>query len=66
MIRIFGVTSEIFFVIILLTSKSPLLTGVLSDLISFCNPFSLRASASSPAFKKVSINSTTIFFLLIF
>ena len=42
MIGISGVTSEIFFVIILLTSKSPLLTGVLSDLISFFSPSFLR------------------------
>ena len=51
-IGISGVISEIFCVINLLTSRSPLLTGVLSDLISFFNPFSLREIDKSPAFKK--------------
>ena len=37
-IGIFGVISEIFLVINLLTSRSPLLTGVLSDFISFFKP----------------------------
>ena len=55
-IGISGVISDIFFVINLLTSRSPLLTGVLSDLISFFNPFSLREIDKSPAFKKESIN----------
>ena len=59
------IISEIFFVINLLTSKSPLLTGVLSDLISFFNPFSLRDSDKSPAFKKVSIKPSIIFFVSI-
>ena len=59
-IGISGVISEIFFVINLLTSKSPLLTGVLSDLISFFNPFSLSDSDNSPAFKKVSIKSSIV------
>ena len=52
-----GVISEIFLVINLFTSISPLLTGVLSDLISFVRPFSLRESDNSPAFKNVSIKS---------
>ena len=62
-IGISGVISEIFFVINSLTSRSPLLTGVLSDFISFFNPFSLRDSDNSPAFKKVSIKSSIFFFI---
>ena len=58
----FGVISEIFLVINLLTSKSPLLTGVLSDLISFFNHSSLRDIDKSPAIKKGSINFSTIIF----
>ena len=38
-IGIFGVNSLILFVINLLTSKSPLLTGDLSSLISIFKPF---------------------------
>ncbi len=64
-IGISGVISDIFFVINLLTSRSPLLTGVLSDLISFFNPFSLREIDKSPAFKKGSINFSTIIFISI-
>ena len=48
-IIILGVISEIFFVNILLTSMSPLLTGVLFDLISFVKPASLKLSAIRPA-----------------
>ena len=56
MIGISGVIFRYFFVINLLTSKSPLLTGVLSDLISFFNPSSLREIDKSPAFKKDLLN----------
>ena len=45
-IAIFGVISWILLVKILLTSISPLLTGVLSDLISFFKPASLRSKAT--------------------
>jgi hypothetical protein len=61
-IGILGVIFFILLVIILLTSKSPLLTGVLSDFISLINPFSRSSNEISPAYKKVSINSSVIFF----
>ena len=56
---------DISFVINLLTSRSPLLTGVLSDLIYFFNPFSLSDSDNSPAFKKVSIKFSIVFLISI-
>ena len=56
-----GVISEIFLVINLFTSISPLLTGVLSDFISLINPFSRSSNEIFPAYKKVSINSSVIF-----
>jgi hypothetical protein len=62
-IGISGVISDIFLVINLLTSRSPLLTGVLSDFISFFKPFSLRDIDKSPAFKKGSTNFSIIFFI---
>ena len=46
---ILGVISFIFFVIILLTSKSPLVTGVSSDLTFLINPFFLRSKEIFPA-----------------
>ena len=49
----------------LLTSRSPLLTGVLSGFISFFRPFSLRDIDISPAFKKGSTNFSIIFFMSI-
>ena len=52
----YGVNSDIFFVKILLTSKSPLLTGVLSDLISLMRPFFLRSIEIFPASKKFELN----------
>ena len=60
-IGIFGVMSDMFLVINLFTSRSPLLTGVLSDFISFFKPFSLRDIDISPAFKKGSTNFSIIF-----
>ena len=62
-IGICGVNSEIFFVNILLTSISPFVTGVLSDLISFFNPLFLNSKATLPAFLKVSNNESAISFL---
>ena len=53
-IGILGVIFDNLLVINLLTSKSPLLTGVLSDLISLVKPLSLKVRESSPADKKVS------------
>ena len=44
-----GESSLIFFVIILFTSRSPFVTGVLSDLISFFNPFFLNSNEISQA-----------------
>ena len=52
MIGRLGVISEIFLVIKSLTSKSPLLTGVLSDLIFLIRPFSLSWRDKFPANKK--------------
>ena len=46
---------------ILFTSRSPLLTGVLSDLIFLVKPFFLNSSEIFPAFKKVLIKLSTIF-----
>ena len=63
-IGIDGVNFFISLVIILLTSKSPLVTGVLSIFISFVRPLFLKFIETSPAFKKVSINSLTIFSIL--
>ena len=63
MIGISGVISEIFFVINLFTSMSPLLTGVLSDLISFVRPSSLRESDNSPAKKMYLLNLQQSFLL---
>ena len=57
-----GVILDISFVISSFTSISPLLTGVLSDLIFFIKPFALSSIAKSPAIKKLSIKSLTIFF----
>ena len=51
-----GVIFLIFSIINLLTSKSPLETGVLSDLISFFKPISLSESDRSPAIKKNLLN----------
>ena len=48
-IGISGVISLSLLVIILLTSKSPLVTGVLSSFIIFFKPFSLNSRAISPA-----------------
>ena len=59
-IGIFGVNSDILLIKILLTSKSPLLTGVLSDFISLVRPFSLRSKEIFPASKKVSIKSSLL------
>ena len=56
-----GVIFLIFSIINLLTSKSPLETGVLSDLISFFKPFSLSESDRSPAIKKEFTKLLTIF-----
>ena len=56
------VNSVILFVIILFTSKSPLLTGVLSDLIFLTNPFFLNSNEIFPASRKVSIKFSTISF----
>ena len=64
-IGISGVISDIFFVINLFTSRSPLLTGVSSDLISFFNPLSLREIDKFPAFKKGSISFSTIILILL-
>ena len=58
-----GVISLIFLVKILLTSISPLVTGVLSGLISLINPFFLNSNDISPAFKKVSTKPSIIFLL---
>ena len=58
----FGVNRLIFFIKISLTFKSPLLTGVLSDLIFFINPFFLSSKEISPAFKNVSIKLSVIDF----
>ena len=58
-IGIFGVSSRIFLVTKLFTSISPLLTGVLSDLIFFVSPFSLSSNEIFPANKKVSIKFST-------
>ena len=60
-IGILGVSSKSLEVTILFTSRSPLLTGVLSDFISFVNPFSLSSKATFPALRKVSIKSSTVF-----
>ena len=57
-----GVIFLISSVIILFTSKSPLLTGVLSDLISFVRPLSLKSNDNCPALKKVSIKLSVINF----
>ena len=62
-IGISGVSVEIFFVNILLTSISPFVTGVLSDLISFFNPFFLNSKATLPASLKVSSKESAISFL---
>ena len=56
-IGISGVISFSLLVIILLTSKSPLVTGVLSSFIIFSKPLSLNSRAISPALIKVLINS---------
>ncbi len=64
-IGISGVISLIFLVRMLFTSISPLVTGVLSDLISLINPFFLSSIAISPAFKKVLFKLFTIFFFII-
>ena len=48
-IGISEVSSFILFVIILLTSKSPFVTGVLSDLIVSFKPFFLKSIDNSPA-----------------
>ena len=59
-IGIWGVILEIFLVKILLTSISPFVTGVLSDLISFFNPFFLNSRAIFPAFLNVSKRESVI------
>ena len=68
MIGISGVILEITFEIRLFTSKSPLLTGVLSDLTFFIKPFFLNPIDKSPAVKKHTIKPSTIFykFILLF
>ena len=58
-----GVMFLIFSIKTLLTSISPFVTGVLSALISSISPFALNSNEISPAFKKISINSSTIFLL---
>ena len=64
-IGIFGVSSTIFLVTKLFTSISPLLTGVLSDLIFFVRPLALSSSEIFPAYKKISIKFSTSFLRLI-
>ena len=64
-IGISGVISLIFLVRMLFTSISPLVTGVLSDLIFLINPFFLSSIAISPALRKVLFKSFTIFFFTI-
>ena len=59
------IISEILLVINLLTSKSPLLTGVLSDLISFFKPAFRRERDKSPADKNGFIKFSIIFFICI-
>ena len=54
---------EIFLVKILLTSISPFVTGVLSDLISFFNPFFLNSRAIFPASLNVSKRESVISFI---
>ena len=60
-----GVTFDIWEEIKLFTSISPLLTGVLSDLISFVRPCFLRSKETLPAYKKVSTRLSTISLILI-
>ena len=65
-IGMFGVNWFIFSVIILFTSKSPLVTGVSSDLIFFLRPFFLNSIEIFPAYKKVSIRFSIISLILFF
>ena len=64
MIGMLGVSSAIFLVIILLTSRSPLVTGVLSSLIFLVRPLSLKSNDTFPAYKKVEIKFSTISLIL--
>ena len=62
-IGIWGVILDIFLVKILLTSISAFVTGVLSDLISFFNPFFLNSRAIFPAALNVSNRESVISFI---